>query len=146
MIVTDQPPSQSTFTYSCICADGTVPDCTAYSQTLPFFICQATFSQCINDHPNDAEGQQTCIDDEKCGTKNATAALVSGTSSAASSTITSFSSSSAAAASGTAGAGGSSSSASASAPTASGAAIATNQQLATGAFAAILVAAFKLLI
>jgi hypothetical protein len=145
MIVTDPPPSQTTFTYTCICADGTVPDCTAYQQTLPFFICQATFSQCINDHPNDAEGQQTCIDDEKCGTKNATAVLVSGTSSAASSTITSFSSGSP---SGTAGAGSSSSSATASAAStsSSGAAVATNQQLATGAFAAILMAAFKLLI
>jgi cobalamin biosynthesis Mg chelatase CobN len=125
----------TTFTYSCICSNGTEPDVTAYQQTLPFFICQATFSQCINNHPNDAEGQTTCKSDEKCGTLNATAAnSASSSSSSAAASSTSASQTSAS----------STGSASASAASASHSSIANNQQLATGAFAAILVAAFKL--
>jgi len=112
-----------------------VPDVTAYQQTLPFFICQATYQQCINNHPNDADGQATCKSNEQCGTLNATAASSSSSSAAASST--SASQTSASASSGTG-------SASASAASASHSSIANNQQLATGAFAAILVAAFKL--
>jgi hypothetical protein len=117
-----------------------VPDVTAYQQTLPFYICQATFEQCINNHPNDAEGQATCTSNEKCGTLNATAANSgssgSGSSSSAAASI-SASQTSAAASSGTG-------SASASAASASHSSIANNQELATGAFAAVLVAAFKL--
>ena len=109
---------------------------TAYQQTLPFYICQATFEQCINNHPNDAEGQATCTSNEKCGTLNATA-LNSASSSSAAASSTSASQTSAAASTGTG-------SASASAASASHSSIANNQQLATGAFAAILVAAFKL--
>jgi hypothetical protein len=115
-----------------------VPDVTAYQQTLPFYICQATYEQCINNHPNDAEGQATCKSNEKCGTLNATAAnSASSSSSSAAASSTSASQTSAAASSGTG-------SASASAASASHSSIANNQQLATGAFAAILVAAFKL--
>ena len=109
---------------------------TAYQQTLPFYICEATFEQCINNHPNDAEGQATCTSNEKCGTLNATAENSASSSSAAASS-TSASQTSAAASSGTG-------FASASAASASHSSIASNQQLATGAFAAILVAAFKL--
>jgi hypothetical protein len=140
---------QNTFTYSCVCGDGTVPDCTAYTQTLPFFICQDTFSQCIEAHPNDAAGQQACTQAEVCGTKNATAALVSASESRAGATMTTSmssaaSSSGSAATSGSGGSGGSSASASATAASSSSPAV--NQQVATGAFAAILMAAFKLLI
>jgi hypothetical protein len=114
-----------------------VPDVTAYQQTLPFYICQATYQQCINNHPNDAEGQATCKSNEKCGTLNATAANSASSSSSSAAASTSASQTSAAASSGTG-------SASASAASASHSSIANNQQLATGAFAAILVAAFKL--
>jgi hypothetical protein len=114
-----------------------VPDVTAYQQTLPFYICQATYEQCINNHPNDAEGQATCKNNEKCGTLNATAANSASSSSSSAAASTSASQTSAAASSGTG-------SASASAASASHSSIANNQQLATGAFAAILVAAFKL--
>lgn len=143
IVVTDST-CQTLFTYTCICADGTVPDCTAYSQTLPFFICQATFSQCINAHPNDAMGQQTCINNEQCGTKNATAVLVSASQAAAHSTITSAAASSAPASATAKSA--STSAAAAATSSSSAAAVATNQQFATGAFAAVLMAAFKLLV
>lgn len=44
-----------------------------FVNSLPFFICQANFGQCIKKHPNDADGQQACKDDKKqCGSRNAT--------------------------------------------------------------------------
>ena len=93
--------------------------------------------QCINNHPNDAIGQATCKSDEKCGTLNATAANSASSSSSSAAASSTSASQTSAAASGTG-------SASASAASASHSSIANNQQLATGAFAAILVAAFKL--
>ena len=59
---------QSTLMYQCVCPNGTTPDCSAYTNTIPFFECQETFIQCIAAHPNDAQGQATCTDNEKCGT------------------------------------------------------------------------------
>ena len=60
----------TSFTYACMCSDGLVPDCTAYTSTPPFYICQATFSQCIASNPNDAQAQLACTDNEVCGTKD----------------------------------------------------------------------------
>ena len=139
---------QVAFTYSCVCANGTVPDCTAFAQTLPFYLCEATFSQCINSHPNDAQGQQTCTDNQKCGTRNATAEALAQTAAAGSSSAasTSAASSSASASSGGSASGSSSASATGASASPTGAAIAVSQQMATGAFAAVLMAAFKLLI
>merc|ERR1711939_438884 len=82
----------TTFTYSCVCANGTVPDCTAFTQTLPYFICQETYIQCINNNPNDAQAQSVCADNEQCGTRNATAEALAASSAAASSTAASTSS------------------------------------------------------
>ncbi|KIW72582.1 hypothetical protein, variant [Phialophora macrospora] len=140
---------QTSFTYTCICANGTVPDCTAFTQTLPFFICQETYSQCIDAHPNDAQGQQTCTDNMQCGTRNATAEAIAQTSAAEASSATSTSTSASPTAAASTG-GGSATSTSASATGASSspnvAAVAISQQVVTGAFAAVLMAAFKLLI
>jgi hypothetical protein len=77
----------TTFTYSCICSNGTEPDCTAYMDTLPFYICQATFAQCINAHPNDAAGQATCTSNEKCAALNATEINAAAASSSSSGTF-----------------------------------------------------------
>jgi len=76
-------------TFSCVCPNGTTPNVSAYKNTLPFFICEENRGQCIARHPNDAAGQQTCKDNAKCGTLNATeldAASSSSTTQAASST------------------------------------------------------------
>lgn len=44
-----------------------------FINSLPFFICQANFGQCIKNNPSDAEAQQACKDDKKkCGSRNAT--------------------------------------------------------------------------
>merc|ERR1712230_234434 len=92
----------TTFTYSCVCANGTVPDCTAFTQTLPYFICQETYIQCINNNPNDAQAQSVCADNEQCGTRNATAEALAASSAAASSTAASTSSAASATESGNA--------------------------------------------
>merc|ERR1712230_103661 len=82
----------NTCPYICVCANGTVPDCTAFTQTLPYFICQETYIQCINNNPNDAQAQSVCADNEQCGTRNATAEALATSSAAASSTAASTSS------------------------------------------------------
>ncbi|KIW42054.1 hypothetical protein, variant [Exophiala oligosperma] len=136
----------TTFTYSCVCANGTVPDCTAFTQTLPYFICQESYIQCINNNPNDAQAQSVCKQNEQCGTRNATAEVLSASSAAASSAAASTSS---AAPSSTASASksGSATAASASASaTESHNAAAGMSRVTTGAFAAVLMAAFKLLV
>ncbi|KAF3481780.1 uncharacterized protein GIQ15_04539 [Arthroderma uncinatum] len=63
-----------TLEYSCECQNGTIPQMDLYINSLPWFICQATFGQCIKAHPDDADGQQGCKDaQDKCGKLNATA-------------------------------------------------------------------------
>jgi len=130
---------QDTLTYNCVCPNGTVPDSTAFAQTLPFYICQETFVQCIANNPNDAEGQAVCQENESCGTRNATAEALSQTSGVSSSTASSTSGGSASSA-----ATGSDSSSAASAT--ESAAMAPMTTYATGAFAAVLMAAFKLML
>jgi len=142
---------QTTFTYSCVCANGTVPDCTAFAETLPFYICQETYIQCIDNNPNDAQAQSVCASNEVCGTRNATAEAIAATSAAASSSAASTSSaasSSSASGSATAGSGSSASASASASATAksSGNAMGLSQHVATGAFAAVLMAAFKLLV
>ncbi|KIX96032.1 uncharacterized protein Z520_08287 [Fonsecaea multimorphosa CBS 102226] len=145
---------QNAFTYICVCANGTVPDCTAFIETLPFYICQETYIQCINNNPNDAQGQATCASNEQCGTRNATAEALAQTSAASAASASSTSSApassqsaSASAASSASASGSSSASASASSASATGgAATGVSQQIATGAFAAVLMAVFKLLV
>ena len=45
----------------------------AYQNTIPFFVCQENYKQCIQNHPNDLDGQNQCKANAKCGTLNATA-------------------------------------------------------------------------
>ncbi|KMQ47514.1 hypothetical protein A7C99_3244 [Trichophyton rubrum] len=74
-----------TLEFSCQCQNGTVPEIEQYKNSLPWFICQATFSQCIKAHPDDADGQQVCKDNqEKCGKLDATPPGDSSTTSASS--------------------------------------------------------------
>jgi len=39
---------------------------------MPFFICQATYRQCIANNVNDDAGQAQCQENEQCGSRNAT--------------------------------------------------------------------------
>ncbi|KAJ5612807.1 hypothetical protein N7510_006001 [Penicillium lagena] len=79
----------ATLKYQCMCGDGSVPDVSSYVETVPFYVCQATYGQCIDSHPNDATGQRTCKKSAKCGSKNASATDTTASSSVhASSTLT----------------------------------------------------------
>ncbi|KAK5952668.1 hypothetical protein OHC33_006260 [Knufia fluminis] len=129
----------TTLTYNCVCPNGTVPDSSAYTQTLPFYICQETYIQCINNNPNDAQGQAACKEQQQCGTRNATAEALQQTGSASSSTASSTGSA-------TSSASGTGSAASSAASATESAAQAPMTTYATGAFAAVLMAAFKLML
>ncbi|KKY29134.1 hypothetical protein UCRPC4_g00166 [Phaeomoniella chlamydospora] len=129
----------TSLTYECTCSNGTTPDLTAYTNSLPYYICQETYIQCIEDHPNDADGQADCAEAEVCGTLNATSAATS--SAAASSTAaasTTLDSSSAAATSAAASATNTSSS--------SGAVPVIRTDIATAGFAGLLLVAVSLLL
>ncbi|KGO61709.1 hypothetical protein PEX2_016140 [Penicillium expansum] len=76
----------STLKFSCVCSDGSTPDVTPYAQTVPFFVCQDTYIQCVNSHPNDAEGQRACKKAATCGSKNASAVTTTASTTTMSST------------------------------------------------------------
>ncbi|KAJ5658183.1 uncharacterized protein N7484_001832 [Penicillium longicatenatum] len=78
----------STLQFSCICADGKTADVTPYIQTVPFYVCEANYGQCVDAHPNDAMGQEACKKAAKCGNKNATAIMSTSSSMTATSTLT----------------------------------------------------------
>lgn len=110
---------------------------TSFADTLPFYICQETYIQCVAASPNDAQGQATCAENEQCGTRNATAEAIAATSAMDSATSTSA---------GSSGTGSATAETTPSATTTDNAAISNVYHLSTGAFAGLLMAAFKLLI
>lgn len=57
-------------TYQCVCENGVVPNVTQYSQTLPFFICQAWGNNCVDDCNGDSTCQSKCRDDHPCGAQS----------------------------------------------------------------------------
>ncbi|KPI45630.1 uncharacterized protein AB675_530 [Cyphellophora attinorum] len=133
---------ETNLTYSCVCPNGTAPDVTSFAFTLPFYICQQTYIQCINNNPDDAQAQANCTANEQCGERNATAEALSQTAASQSATASQTSSSASESGSATA----ASSSASASASGSSGAAVANVHELSTGLFAVLLGVAFKLFV
>ncbi|PGH00836.1 hypothetical protein AJ79_08087 [Helicocarpus griseus UAMH5409] len=53
--------------YTCTCGDGSTPDLSKYKSTMPFFLCQGTYVQCIENHPDDLTGQRACKENQsKC--------------------------------------------------------------------------------
>jgi len=56
--------------YSCICSDGTTPNATQYSQTIPFYICQQEVILCVNNCGSDNICGSNCAADKPCGAKN----------------------------------------------------------------------------
>jgi hypothetical protein len=73
--------------FTCVCSDGSIPDVSPYKETVPFYVCQAAFGQCINSHPNDAEGQRACKKAAVCGTKNASEITTTASSTMSSTTL-----------------------------------------------------------
>lgn len=116
----------------------------AYQNTIPFFVCQENYKQCIQNHPNDLDGQNQCKANAKCGTLNATAMedSASTTSAAAASTTLSTATSAPATAQTTA----TSATATASTSKAAAAAVRVAQDHSTGLFVAAMLAAFRLIL
>ncbi|KAF2099160.1 hypothetical protein NA57DRAFT_76392 [Rhizodiscina lignyota] len=132
----DCDPNQ--LTYNCTCFGQTTPNISDYGQTLPSLQCQQWIIQCVNNHPNDLDGQTLCHS-ISCGSKNATAVeqQSSSSSSSAASSSTSAPSSSAS---------GSASAATSAAPSSTGAAMAMHvgKEYGTGMVGAVLFALFGL--
>ncbi|RMD43931.1 hypothetical protein DV735_g1231, partial [Chaetothyriales sp. CBS 134920] len=135
---------QTSLQYTCTCANGTSPDSTAFIGTVPYFVCQQTYIQCVANHPDDAQGQATCAENEQCGTRNATAEALAAESASAAAESTTSTTSASETSSATESA--SATSASAATSTSKAAAPANTQGLATGATAVLLMAAMKLLL
>ncbi|KAF7118074.1 hypothetical protein CNMCM5793_007460 [Aspergillus hiratsukae] len=72
-----------TLQFSCVCSNGTEADVSPYIQTIPFFVCQETYGQCIKASSTQDEDAKCTAAQKQCGTLNAT------TSSTSSSTSTS---------------------------------------------------------
>ncbi|KAH8658477.1 hypothetical protein BX600DRAFT_66032 [Xylariales sp. PMI_506] len=60
-------------TYTCTCSDGSTPAVDQYINTLPWFICEAAYSQCVESAGNDAAAQSNCTNtiSAKCPTQPA---------------------------------------------------------------------------
>lgn len=113
-----------------------------YKQTVPFYVCEAAYGQCINSHPNDAEGQRACKKNADCGSKNASAESTtsSTTTTTASSTTLALSTSTDSSASAT------SSVAAASATTNAAVVIGDLTQYSTGLFAGLMFVAARMVL
>ncbi|OHW92530.1 hypothetical protein CSPAE12_08898 [Colletotrichum incanum] len=80
----------TTLEYSCLCPNGSAPGLEYYEQTMPTFICQKAFEDCIAANVGDKNGQDNCTDTirSQCGTINAQANEASGTTTSASASAT----------------------------------------------------------
>ncbi|GKT63445.1 PCI domain-containing protein [Colletotrichum tofieldiae] len=81
---------QNTLEYSCLCPNGSAPGLEYYEQTMPTFICEKAFEDCIAANVGDKNGQDNCTDTIKsqCGSINAQAGEASGTTTSASASAT----------------------------------------------------------
>lgn len=74
--------------YSCVCANGLSPNVSEYSQTIPYFTCTESNTQCVaNCGMNNNACAASCTQDHPCGAQNptrinATTSSASGTASA----------------------------------------------------------------
>jgi len=53
--------------YSCLCVNGSSPDLAAYTETMPYYLCEQTFSNCIQFFENNQAGQAQCTTNYTCG-------------------------------------------------------------------------------
>ncbi|RPA91369.1 hypothetical protein L873DRAFT_1714420 [Choiromyces venosus 120613-1] len=53
--------------YTCICNDGTSPNLTEYSQTIPYFRCQAEVKGCSDACTGNSKCQSACAANRPCG-------------------------------------------------------------------------------
>lgn len=57
-------------TFHCTCQNGSAPGLQYYSQSMPSFVCEQAFEDCISENASDKKAQDACITDIKdnCGT------------------------------------------------------------------------------
>lgn len=82
---------QKTLTYGCLCADGTQPNVSEYSLTLPYFVCVEYGNQCVTACGSNNTCSDACRTDHPCGAQHPTTsnATATATATAASGTATS---------------------------------------------------------
>ncbi|KAI9828659.1 MAG: hypothetical protein M1832_001762 [Thelocarpon impressellum] len=57
-----------TLSFSCVCSNGQQPNASEYSQTIPYFICTESNTQCVNNCPSsDSACQSACREKRPCG-------------------------------------------------------------------------------
>jgi len=83
--------AQNTLTYNCVCSSGNKPNISDYDQTLPSLVCGQWVGDCVNAHPNDLDGQTTCLS-VVCGSKNASTGVSTSSSAMSSASATASSS------------------------------------------------------
>ncbi|KAF4255313.1 hypothetical protein KXW98_002582 [Aspergillus fumigatus] len=66
-----------TLEFSCVCSNGTEADVSPYMQTIPFFVCQETYKQCIAASSTQDQDEKCTAAQKECGTLNATASSTS---------------------------------------------------------------------
>ncbi|OXV06603.1 hypothetical protein Egran_05627 [Elaphomyces granulatus] len=128
-----------TLTFHCVCINGTVPNVALYQNTIPFYVCNSNYGQCIKNNPSDVDAQRQCKNGlASCGTLNASASIASTTTSTSATTLTT----------GTTSATATTTSAAASAATSKAAAMALQaaQDHSTGLLVAALLAAVRILL
>ncbi|KAF2217567.1 hypothetical protein CERZMDRAFT_80293 [Cercospora zeae-maydis SCOH1-5] len=59
-------------TYSCVCDNGSSPNISEYSNTLPFSICTEWGSQCVSNCGGDTNCASECRSQHPCGAQNPT--------------------------------------------------------------------------
>jgi len=87
--------AQDTLDFTCTCSNGTEADVEPYINTVPYYVCQNNYGQCIN-LSTTQDGDDLCTEGlDTCGSLNASAATTtsSSTTSTSSSTSTSTSTS-----------------------------------------------------
>nr|OQO30556.1 hypothetical protein B0A51_01182 [Rachicladosporium sp. CCFEE 5018] len=87
LTITSNTCDAQSLTYSCVCSDGTSPNITEYTQTLPFFICQEWGNQCSSNCGTDNTCVAACRQNHPCGAQSPIRANTSTLTSTMSSTM-----------------------------------------------------------
>ncbi|GAB1204612.1 hypothetical protein APSETT445_003268 [Aspergillus pseudonomiae] len=79
--------NQQTLGFTCSCSNGTDADVASYAETIPFFVCQENYRQCI-ERSTDLDGDEKCKKAQsQCGSKNASDASGSSSSTTTSTSL-----------------------------------------------------------
>ena len=62
---------QSDLSYSCVCSNGISPNASQYSQTIPYYECTESNTQCVNNCPQgNSACQAACRTNNPCGAQD----------------------------------------------------------------------------